>query len=291
MSSAGGLAAAGTVMRTTLSRKKRSVRKRPSATRASRSTWVAAITRASQAQLDQPADAAEGLVLEETEQLGLAAGGEIADLVEHDRAAVGELEQPLLLLPGVGEGAPLVAEQLALQELVRQRRAIDGDEELGRSAARGMDGSRHDLLARSALALDQDGGLARGEPRDRVANLRDRARVPDEAVRLGGARDAGAPPPRRPGERPGHHVVERLHGEGLHEKVGRAELHRLDRQAHGPVRGHHDHRQIRMERQAAPQRLDAVDAAQPDVEEHQIGADGADQLDGLARPTRRSPPS
>ena len=43
-------------------------------------------------------------------------GRQLADLVEEDRPAVGELEAPLAPLQGPGEGAPLVAEQLGLDQ-------------------------------------------------------------------------------------------------------------------------------------------------------------------------------
>ena len=77
---------------------------------------VAAMTRTSTLQVGRAADAPEGLLLEEAEQLGLERGRHLADLVEEDRAAVGLLEEAPLLLLGVGEGAALVAEELALEQ-------------------------------------------------------------------------------------------------------------------------------------------------------------------------------
>ena len=63
-------------------------------------------------------------MLEHREELGLQLQREIADLVEEDRAPVGHLEEPLAGLLGVGEGALLVAEQLALDQRARQGRAV-----------------------------------------------------------------------------------------------------------------------------------------------------------------------
>ena len=71
------------------------------------------------------ADALEALLFEEAQQLGLQRRHHLADLVEEHRAAVGALEQPALLHPRIGERAALVAEQLALEQLLRQRRAGD----------------------------------------------------------------------------------------------------------------------------------------------------------------------
>ena len=47
---------------------------------------------------------------------GLGLGGHVADLVEEERAAGGLLEPALGAVHGAGEGAPLVAEQLALDQ-------------------------------------------------------------------------------------------------------------------------------------------------------------------------------
>ena len=65
-------------------------------------------------------------VLEHAQQLGLHAEGHLADLVEEERPPAGQLEPPLLLPVGAGERAALVAEELALQQLLGQGGAVDG---------------------------------------------------------------------------------------------------------------------------------------------------------------------
>ena len=75
-----------------------------------------------------PTDALEGAILEKPQELSLNLRWEVADLVEKERAALGELDAPWHALVGAGERAALVAEELALDELRRERRAIDGDE-------------------------------------------------------------------------------------------------------------------------------------------------------------------
>ena len=67
-----------------------------------------------------PPDPLEPLVLEHAEQLGLHAEGDLADLVEQQRAPAGLLESPLPLAVGAGERASLVAEELALQQVFRE---------------------------------------------------------------------------------------------------------------------------------------------------------------------------
>jgi len=66
-----------------------------------------------------PPDALELALLQHAQQLDLGREVDVADLVEEERSAVGELEPSLLALLGAGEGAFLVAEELRLDEGVR----------------------------------------------------------------------------------------------------------------------------------------------------------------------------
>ena len=84
-----------------------------------------------------------------------------------------------------------------------------------------------------------------------------------------------------------HGRVERLERERLHEEVHRAVLHRLDRDVHRGVRGHHEHDEVGVRGERALQRLDAVDARQPDVEEHDVGRVRGEQLERLLAGLRR----
>src|SRR5256714_2453795 len=74
------------------------------------------------------ADAPKLAVLQETEKLRLGRQRQLADFVEEERAAVGGLDEAGAVAVGAGEGAANAAEQLALDERFRQRRAIDGGE-------------------------------------------------------------------------------------------------------------------------------------------------------------------
>ena len=76
------------------------------------------------------AEPRELAVLQDVQQLGLQRRRHLADLVEHDRAVLRELELADARSAGAGEGAALVAEQLALEQVGRQRRAVDLDERL-----------------------------------------------------------------------------------------------------------------------------------------------------------------
>src|SRR5207244_6857537 len=110
-------------------------------------------------------------VLEYVEQLGLQRRMQLADLVQEDRAGVGELEAPGLALVRAREGAALVAEQLRLQELTRDRGAVHLDE--GRASARrvDVDGAGDQLLAHARLAADEHGDVGAGRLLDDALDL------------------------------------------------------------------------------------------------------------------------
>src|SRR6185295_12438880 len=74
------------------------------------------------------AEAAHRFLLERGEDLRLHVRGQEPDLVEEEHAARGGLEEPDLGAAGVGERAPLVAEQLALEQRLGDRRAVEVDE-------------------------------------------------------------------------------------------------------------------------------------------------------------------
>ena len=77
---------------------------------------------------------------------------QLADLVEEERAALRRLEGALPGRDGAGERAPLVAEELALDQALGQRRAVDGDERRRRVRAEPVQVARDQLLAGAALA-------------------------------------------------------------------------------------------------------------------------------------------
>src|SRR5690606_4940610 len=96
-------------------------------------------------------------ILEHTQQLGLRGGRQLADLVEKQRAVARALERALAGAIGAGERALLVAEQLGLDQVLGQRRAVDRDERLVRDGRQRVQVARDQLLAGPALAEDQHG--------------------------------------------------------------------------------------------------------------------------------------
>src|SRR5690606_32358805 len=102
------------------------------------------------------AEAAEGALLEGTQELDLDVRLHLGDLVQEERPAVGELEAAGLLVDRPGEGALLVAEQLVLQDLTREGAAVDRDERALLAGRLLVDRAGDELLAGAALAHDED---------------------------------------------------------------------------------------------------------------------------------------
>ena len=88
---------------------------------------------------------------------------------------------------GAGERALLVAEELALEDALGERLAVDGDERLADALAPVVEEARHQLLAGAALALDQHrrASRARRGGRARAAPGSARSRRPSSPARSG----------------------------------------------------------------------------------------------------------
>src|SRR6185503_2852453 len=102
------------------------------------------------------ADSLVPALLEHAQELRLRRRGELAYLVEKQRAACRKLEPTTLQLVRTGEGTALVAEQLGLDQGFRQRRTVERDEWSLGSRTRVMDRPGQNLLAGPALAGEQD---------------------------------------------------------------------------------------------------------------------------------------
>jgi hypothetical protein len=101
------------------------------------------------------ADALDLALLQHAQDLGLRRERHVADFVEEDRAAVAEFELAQPLHRRAGERPPFVAEEFALDQIVRDRGAVDRDERFARAGAGLMDRAGEDFLARSRFAVDK----------------------------------------------------------------------------------------------------------------------------------------
>jgi hypothetical protein len=215
---------------------------------------------------------------------------DLADLVEEHGPTVRLAEHPGAGLGRAGEGAARVAEQLAVDEGLRDRAAVEGDERAARPRAPVVNGARGQLLAGPALAVDEDADVGLGHLRDGGEHLADRRRGADHELELVAELDLlleDARPPlqaavvagAQEGERDDLHVLDRLlqviegacleRGRGGHAAV---------------VAGQHDDRQIRRDLTRLDQHIEPVDPGseeaieQEDVVAARIPAQGADRL-------------
>src|SRR5206468_5742597 len=91
-------------------------------------------------------------------KLGLQLERNVADLVEEESAAVGELEAADFLVDGPGEGAALVTEELGFKQAGRNGGAIDFDKSTIAARAEIVDGAGEKLLAGAGFAEEEDRG-------------------------------------------------------------------------------------------------------------------------------------
>ena len=105
------------------------------------------------------AEALEAPLFEHAQQLGLRDDREVADFVEEQRAFVGQLEAAGLAVVRAGERAFFVAEDFRFEQRVRQRRAVDGLEFRGLSAAQLVNHPRDELLAGAGRTENQHGNV------------------------------------------------------------------------------------------------------------------------------------
>ncbi len=94
--------------------------------------------------------------LDRAQEGDLHARRHLPDLVEEERASAGELEAPFPRAHRARERARFVAEELALQQALREGAAVDGDERSVRARARGVDRVGDQLLSRACFAEQQD---------------------------------------------------------------------------------------------------------------------------------------
>ncbi len=220
------------------------------------------------------ADRLDVAALEDAQHLGLRPRREVADLVEEDRAAVGGDELADLLAHRAGEAPLLVAEELRLDQLFGDRRAVDADEWLVAPRRAVVDGARHELLAGAALARDQHRGGSRRRALDRLAQAAHGRRASHQ--RLHAALRDGAPllagvPTQAPGfDRVAQREQNPVALERFLEEVEGAAAGRFDRGRHVGVAADHQHRHVVAALAQLPQGLEPVHLRHPEVEQHRV---------------------
>ena len=185
---------------------------------------------------------------------------------------------------GAGEGALLVAEQLALQQVLRDGRAVEGQERRLGSGAVLVDGAGDQFLAGAALAGDQHRHVLGGDAADGLVDLaHGRAGADDGAVHVRVRRGLGDHG--RLAHPPGHfqrladHPPQLVQVERLEQVVVGALLHRLDGRVRRLGQGDEDDRDARVDLADLLVDLQAGLVGQAQVEENDIGRLGTDPLE------------
>ncbi len=114
------------------------------------------------------ADALQLAVLQHAQELGLHGERQLADFVQKERAAIGEFEFAAPVGKRARDRAAHVPEQLAFDECIRQRRAVQADERLVGARRRRVYLAGDEFLADARFARDEHGQIARCDDGDVV---------------------------------------------------------------------------------------------------------------------------
>ena len=107
---------------------------------------------------------------------------QFADFVDQQRPAGRRLEQPQPAVQGARKRTFLVAEQFALDQRLRDRGTVDGDERFAAPRAVVMERASHQLLAGAALADDKHGAASVSHQADLLEQGTHRCTLPDDVV-------------------------------------------------------------------------------------------------------------
>ncbi len=117
------------------------------------------------------AQAAKLAVFQHAQELGLGCRGHLADLIQQERAFLGQLKAPGATLHGAGKCALLMPEDFAFDQRFRNGRAVDGYKWLVFTRAQIVNRARHHFFAGTALSRNQYGGRAGRHHLNQVKNL------------------------------------------------------------------------------------------------------------------------
>ena len=221
-----------------------------------------------------------GPLLQHPQHLALHPGRELGDLVEEEGAPLGELDAPRRAAVGTGESPLLVAEELVLQQRLGDGGAVERHARPVAARRQGVDRPGEQLLAGAALAGQQDVALLGAHLLEQPEGGAEPRMGAHEGGRPGDAEDGRLVASRQGLLDETRQVVQlqRL----LQEVVG-AELHRLDRRAHGAVAGEHHHRHAGLGRAAGLQHPQARDVGELEIGEDEVEGARREQPDaGLA---------
>ena len=194
------------------------------------------------------------------------------DFVQKQRAAAGVFDTADAPLAGAGEGAGLVAKQLAFKHAVQQRAAIDGDKRPA-PAAGVVNRPRHHLFAHPGFAIEQDIHPTGRQGADQLADALHGWRLADDALYPGGAQPLAQPAvfllQRVLRQRAPRGADQPLGRKRLFNKILRALAHGLHRHRHIAMAGDQQHRQLAVDLAQFAQQGEAIAAGQAHIADHQ----------------------
>ena len=195
---------------------------------------------------ERRADPLDLSFLQHTEKLRLHRQAHLADLIKEDGALVGELEATPPLRHRAGERALLMAEELGLEERLRQGGARHLHHRARAAVGVVVERLRDQLLAGAALAGHENGRIRLRDLADRLVDLLHRRGVAHDALGLDERADLVAKDLHLAGEiavldHAFHGVTDLVELERLRDVVERAKLHCPDRVIARAERGHDEH--------------------------------------------------
>jgi hypothetical protein len=128
------------------------------------------------------ADRVDLALLQHPQQLDLHVQRQVADFIEEDGAAVGQLEAANPVGHGPGESPLAVTEELAFNQILGNGRTVDGHKIATAPLRLLMQGSRHQLFAGATFASNHDGGRRIGHPCDHGPHCQSGLALADERV-------------------------------------------------------------------------------------------------------------
>src|SRR6185503_5020179 len=224
----------------------------------------------------RPAQAPELLRLQHAQKINLRFEGQLTHFIQQQRATVGKFKPPHLGRHGAGKRALFIAEQLALEEIIRQGPTIHRDKRTTGSRALMVDRPCDEFLASPAFSREQHRDIAiryhfhqavdplhRLALADHLIKARPRFETISELLVLDRER--------MPLQRLIYHDGKSLAIDGLYGIVVGSTSHRLDCRIDGPVGGHDDDFRIRPCSLQAPQKLHPADTRHPKIGDDQFG--------------------
>ena len=251
-------------------RNRRSSRKPPILACSLRSSLVAAMTRRSSRIDSVPPSRRDGALFERSQQRFLPVPGQISDLVEKDRSAVGgDFEATVAARAGAGEGPFLVTEELAVDQGLHDGAAIDDDERVSRAPTVLMQGAGDDFLAGAGLPVNHHGIVGGDDGFDLI-------REPLNGGALSHDRGDRGPSARRgvnersPRDGSLHGGDEMFLAKRLGDEIESALPGHADRRGNAAMGGDDDDRQVRIEQSQALQHFVAAEVGHAHVQQDRV---------------------